>query len=204
MYGVRPPALHLHRLVHRSNLLPYTGSGINFYLANNTDPLTTSTTSTTATTCPPTSSTSTSQTDSRARSRPSTSSPTPTTTTTPRSTPTPCPSPNTTVGYNGNPASKTWYGITVDTLQRQRSPRRASQRMPCGVDKYNSYRKYGETFKLSQVSQLRHPARRHVVRVGQHQPPPVPLRPAQRLGRPAAAQLRREVLDQLLPALRRV
>src|SRR6202035_5542267 len=26
--------------------------------------------------------------------------------------------------------------------------------LPCGVDKYNSYRKYGESFNLSQVSKL--------------------------------------------------
>ena len=70
--------------------LPYTGAGLNFLLANNSDPIELlRLTNTTTTMCPPTSSTSAS-TASGARAGPSTSSPTPTTTTTQRNTRTPC------------------------------------------------------------------------------------------------------------------
>jgi iron complex outermembrane receptor protein len=35
--------------------------------------------------------------------------------------------------------------------------------LPCGIDKYNSYRKYGETAVMTQTSKLGHPAGRVVV-----------------------------------------
>jgi len=60
---------------------------------------------------------------------------------------------STTVNYNGNPASKTWYGITVAPCNVA-VVKKGVTALPCGVDKYNSYRKYGETFNLSQVSKL--------------------------------------------------
>ena len=76
--------------------------------------------------------------------------------------------------------------------------------MPCGIDKYNSYRKYGETLLVTQTSNFGVFRAGHVVRVGQHQPPSVSQRSAERLGRSAVAQVQRDLLDQLLPALRRV
>ena len=47
--------------------------------------------------------------------------------------------------------------------------------LPCFVDKYNSYRKYGETSTISQVSKYRHLPHRSLVRVVADQPAPVPL-----------------------------
>jgi iron complex outermembrane receptor protein len=60
---------------------------------------------------------------------------------------------STTVNYNGNPASTTWYGITVAPCNVAVTKKGVTA-IPCGVDKYNSYRKYGETFNLSQESKL--------------------------------------------------
>lgn len=60
---------------------------------------------------------------------------------------------STTVNYNGNPASKTWYGITVAPCNVPVT-KKGVIAVPCGVDKYNSYRKYGETFNVNQVSKL--------------------------------------------------
>jgi len=56
---------------------------------------------------------------------------------------------NTTVAYNGNPASKTWYGIAVNPCNVP-----VKSILPCGVDKYNSYRKYGETSQITQTSKF--------------------------------------------------
>ena len=53
----------------------------------------------------------------------------------------------TTVNYNGNAASTTWYGIKVQPCNVM-----VKGVEPCGVDKYNSYRKYGETGTLTQTS----------------------------------------------------
>jgi iron complex outermembrane recepter protein len=58
-----------------------------------------------------------------------------------------------TVAYNGNPASKTWYGITVAPCNVAVTKKGVTA-LPCGVDKYNSYRKYGETFNVNQTSKL--------------------------------------------------
>jgi iron complex outermembrane receptor protein len=60
---------------------------------------------------------------------------------------------STTVNYNGNPASTTWFGITVAPCNVAVTKKGVTA-IPCGVDKYNSYRKYGETFNLNQVSKL--------------------------------------------------
>ncbi|QHN05266.1 TonB-dependent receptor [Granulicella sp. WH15] len=54
-----------------------------------------------------------------------------------------------TVNFNGNPNSTTWFGIAVQPCNVQ-----VKGKLPCGVDKYNSYRKYGETGALSQVSRF--------------------------------------------------
>ena len=56
---------------------------------------------------------------------------------------------NTTVNYNGNPNSTKWYGIAVAPCNVP-----VKGKLPCGVDKYNSYRKYGETSQISQVSRF--------------------------------------------------
>ena len=56
---------------------------------------------------------------------------------------------STTVPYNGNPASPLWYGIKVQPCNVQ-----VAGVLPCGVDKYNSYRKYGETLVASQTSKI--------------------------------------------------
>jgi iron complex outermembrane recepter protein len=60
---------------------------------------------------------------------------------------------STTVLYNGNPKSKTWYGITVAPCDVPVTKKGVTA-LPCGVDKYNSYRKYGETSELSQYSKF--------------------------------------------------
>ena len=60
---------------------------------------------------------------------------------------------STTVLYNGNSASKTWYGITVAPCNVAVTKKGVTA-IPCGVDKYNSYRKYGETFNLNQESKF--------------------------------------------------
>jgi len=59
--------------------------------------------------------------------------------------------------YNGNPNSTTWYGITVapcnvPVAKKNKTTGITVTALPCGVDKYNSYRKYGETLTVSQVS----------------------------------------------------
>ncbi len=62
---------------------------------------------------------------------------------------------STTVNYNGNPASTTWYGIKVapcNVIVSKTKSGITTSAEPCGVDKYNSYRKYGETGTVSQVS----------------------------------------------------
>jgi iron complex outermembrane receptor protein len=45
--------------------------------------------------------------------------------------------------------SKTYNGLTIQPCNVQ-----VKGKLPCGVDKYNSYRKYGETSTLSQVSRF--------------------------------------------------
>jgi iron complex outermembrane receptor protein len=45
-------------------------------------------------------------------------------------------------------------GLTVSTLCDQQATKKGVTAEPCGVDKYNSYRKYGETSVLSQVSRF--------------------------------------------------
>ena len=85
-----------------------------------------------------------------AQDRRSTSSPTPTTTTTASSTRSPCPSltpPPSLVGPR--PTRRSACGSQY--LQHAGITTTA---ITCGVDKYNSYRKYGETSQLSQVSKL--------------------------------------------------
>jgi iron complex outermembrane receptor protein len=60
-----------------------------------------------------------------------------------------------TVLYNGNSASKTWYGIAVQPCNTEViNTKKETSIKPCGVDKYNSYRKYGETGSVSQVSRF--------------------------------------------------
>jgi iron complex outermembrane receptor protein len=84
---------------------------------------------------------------------------------------------STTVPYNGNPVSKTWYGITVAPCNVPVT-KKGITALPCGVDKYNSYRKYGETFALSQVSKfgiLRAGAWYEWARTNRHQFPSDPL-----------------------------
>jgi iron complex outermembrane receptor protein len=60
---------------------------------------------------------------------------------------------STTVPYNGNPASTTWYGIKVAPCNVA-VVKKGVTAIPCGVDKYNSYRKYGETFNVNQTSRF--------------------------------------------------
>jgi len=84
---------------------------------------------------------------------------------------------STTVNYNGNPASKTWYGIPVNPCNVPITKKGVTA-IPCGVDKYNSYRKYGETFNLSQVSKfgtLRAGAWYEWAHTNRHQYPSDPL-----------------------------
>ena len=55
-----------------------------------------------------------------------------------------------TVLYNGNSASKTWYGIAVQPCNTEViNTKKETSIEPCGVDKYNSYRKYGETSQIA-------------------------------------------------------
>jgi len=62
---------------------------------------------------------------------------------------------STTVAYNGNPKSTQWYGVAVAPCDVQVvSKKKGTSIEPCGVDKYNSYRKYGETSELSQYSKF--------------------------------------------------
>jgi iron complex outermembrane recepter protein len=49
--------------------------------------------------------------------------------------------------------SKTYLGLTIAPCNVA-VVKKGVTAEPCGVDKYNSYRKYGETFALSQVSKL--------------------------------------------------
>ena len=49
--------------------------------------------------------------------------------------------------------SKTYNGLTIQPCNIQVVKKGVSA-LPCGVDKYNSYRKYGETSTLSQVSKF--------------------------------------------------
>jgi iron complex outermembrane recepter protein len=61
----------------------------------------------------------------------------------------------TTVNYNGLTNQTKWYGIAVNPCDVAISKTKAgitTTAEPCGVDKYNSYRKYGETLTISQVS----------------------------------------------------
>ncbi|MGD0887678.1 MAG: TonB-dependent receptor [Acidobacteriaceae bacterium] len=60
---------------------------------------------------------------------------------------------STTVAYNGNPASTTWYGTTVHPCNVGVTKKGVTA-LPCGIDKYNSYRKYGETLNVNQTSKL--------------------------------------------------
>jgi iron complex outermembrane receptor protein len=63
----------------------------------------------------------------------------------------------TTVLYNGNTASKTWYGVTVnpcDVIVSKTKSGITTSAEPCGVDKYNSYRKYGETSQIAFASKV--------------------------------------------------
>jgi iron complex outermembrane receptor protein len=60
---------------------------------------------------------------------------------------------STTVTYNGVPGSKTWYGIAVNPCNVALTKKGVTA-IPCGVDKYNSYRKYGDTLNVSQVSKF--------------------------------------------------
>jgi iron complex outermembrane recepter protein len=55
----------------------------------------------------------------------------------------------TTVNYNGLTNQSTWYGLKVEPCNVQ-----VKSKLPCGIDKYNSYRKYGETGSISQVSKF--------------------------------------------------
>jgi iron complex outermembrane receptor protein len=53
--------------------------------------------------------------------------------------------------------SKTYLGLTIAPCNVPVSKTKAgitTTAIPCGVDKYNSYRKYGETFNLNQTSKL--------------------------------------------------
>ncbi len=72
--------------------------------------------------------------------------------------------------------SKTYLGMSIAPCNVIVTSKKGVSAIPCGVDKYNSYRKYGETSELSPGLQARRLQRRHLVRVGQHQSPPVPLR----------------------------
>lgn len=49
--------------------------------------------------------------------------------------------------------SKTWNGMTIQPCNVQVTKKGVSA-LPCGVDKYNSYRKYGESGAVSQVSKF--------------------------------------------------
>ena len=60
---------------------------------------------------------------------------------------------STTVLYNGNAASTKWYGITVAPCNVAVTKKGVTA-IPCGVDKYNSYRKYGETSTLTQTTKF--------------------------------------------------
>ena len=77
--------------------------------------------------------------------------------------------------------------------------------IPCGVDKYNSYRKYGETSQYQPGVEVWRLPRRHVVRVGGHEPSPVPQRPAQQLGRssslPTSTRVSGPTPTSLMPSM---
>ena len=60
---------------------------------------------------------------------------------------------STTVPYNGNAASTTWYGIKVAPCDVA-VVKKGVTAIPCGVDKYNSYRKYGEVSNLTQTTKF--------------------------------------------------
>jgi iron complex outermembrane receptor protein len=59
----------------------------------------------------------------------------------------------TTVNYNGLTNQTKWYGIAVQPCDVA-VVKKGVTALPCGVDKYNSYRKYGETLTVSQVSKF--------------------------------------------------
>jgi iron complex outermembrane recepter protein len=48
--------------------------------------------------------------------------------------------------------SKTYLGMSIAPCNAIVTSKKGVSALPCGVDKYNSYRKYGETSELSQVS----------------------------------------------------
>ena len=59
------------------------------------------------------------------------------------------------VSYNGIPNSPTWYGIGVLPCNTPvYNSKKTVLAEPCGVDKYNSYRKYGALLNVSQVSKF--------------------------------------------------
>ncbi len=58
--------------------------------------------------------------------------------------------------------STTYNGVTIAPCNVAVT-KKGITAMPCGVDKYNSYRKYGETALVSQTSQVGRSPRRHVV-----------------------------------------
>jgi iron complex outermembrane recepter protein len=60
---------------------------------------------------------------------------------------------STTVNYNGLTNQTKWYGIAVNPCNVP-VVKKGVTALPCGVDKYNSYRKYGETLTVSQISKF--------------------------------------------------
>ena len=84
------------------------------------------------------------------------------------------------VPYNGIPNSPTWFGIGVLPCNTPvYNSKKTVLAEPCGVDKYNSYRKYGDTFNVSQVSKfgiLRAGAWYEWARTSRHQFPSDPLK----------------------------
>jgi iron complex outermembrane receptor protein len=168
--------LHLHR--HNA---PFAGSGINFLLTNNSDPLLYLDNSTTTTTCPPTSSTSASQRVGQGLDfdfKPYT------------------------YNYDNSEKYSNAVPITDNHHQRRHHLRALGVKIPPTLRQPGQEGRH--RLRRRQVQQLpqvrrdlaaqpglevRHPPRRHVVRVGQHQPPPVPLRPPQNWADAGAAQL---------------
>ena len=101
------------------------------------------------------------------------------------------------------PRLQTWYGITVAPCNLAVTKKGVTA-IPCGVDKYNSYRKYGETFNISQVSKfgiLRAGMWYEWANTNRHQYPSDPLNNWADQPLPNFAE---KFCDQLLPALRRV
>jgi iron complex outermembrane receptor protein len=81
--------------------------------------------------------------------------------------------------YNGIPNSPTWYGAAVSPCSLPiYNKKKTVLAEPCGVDKYNSYRKYGETGTLTQTSKygvLRAGMWYEWARTSRHQFPSDPL-----------------------------